>query len=77
LGCQGSWAELKNSIGWQAELILNIFSRLLVSNSKDSNIFKPNLNGSQTKLNLNKLFKDFSNLDFLKICLNIQIQTEA
>jgi RNA recognition motif-containing protein len=49
----------------------------LGSKSKDSNIFKLDLNWSQTKINLNKIFKDFSNLELLKIDLNIQIQTKA
>jgi hypothetical protein len=49
----------------------------LDSKFKDSNIFKPNLNLDQTKINLNKLFKDFSNLELLKISLNMQIETKA
>jgi hypothetical protein len=32
---------------------------------------------SQTKINLNKLFEDFSNLKLWKIDSNIQIQTKA
>jgi hypothetical protein len=31
----------------------------------------------QTWINLNKLFEEFSNLELLKISLNIQIQTKA
>jgi hypothetical protein len=45
--------------------------------TKDSNTFKPNLNWNQTSINLNKLFEGFSNLELLKISLNIQIQTKA
>jgi hypothetical protein len=43
---------------------------------KDSNTFKPNLNWSQIRINLNKPFGGFSNLELLKISLNIQIQTK-
>jgi hypothetical protein len=41
------------------------------------NTLKPNLNWSQTKIILNKSFEYFSNLELLKISLNIQIQTKA
>jgi hypothetical protein len=43
----------------------------LSSNKIDLNIFKLNLNGVQTRINSNKLFEDFSNLEVLKIDLNI------
>jgi hypothetical protein len=36
----------------------------------DSNTFKLDLNWSYTKINLNKLFEDFSNLEPLEIDLN-------
>jgi hypothetical protein len=39
--------------------------------------FKPNLNYNQTRINLNKLFDGFSNLELFKISLSIQIQTKA
>jgi hypothetical protein len=45
--------------------------------SKDLDISKMILNRSQTKINLNKLFEYFSNLELLKITLNIQIQIKA
>jgi hypothetical protein len=47
------------------------------SNQWVSNNFKLNLNWSQTKINLNKLFEGFTNLELFKISLNIQIQTKA
>jgi hypothetical protein len=37
---------------------------------KDSNTFKLDLNWGYTKINLNKLFVDFSNLELLEIDLN-------
>jgi hypothetical protein len=43
----------------------------LSSNKIVLNIFKLNLNGVQTRINSNKLFEDFSNLEVLKIDLNI------
>jgi hypothetical protein len=49
----------------------------LSSKVKDSNIFKLDLNWIQTRINLNKLFEDFSNLELWKIDLNIQIETKA
>jgi hypothetical protein len=53
------------------------FSQGIGFKTKDSNTFNQNLNWGQTKINLNKLFEDFSNLKLLKISLNIQIQTKA
>jgi hypothetical protein len=43
----------------------------------DPNIFKLNLNTIQTRINLNKFFENFTNLELFKISLNIQIQTKA
>jgi hypothetical protein len=42
----------------------------LGSKIKDSNTFKLDLNCGYTKINLNKLFEDFSNLELLEIDLN-------
>jgi hypothetical protein len=42
----------------------------LGSKIKDSNTFKLDLNYGYTKINLNKLFEDFSNLNLLEIDLN-------
>jgi hypothetical protein len=42
----------------------------LGSKIKDSNTFKLDLNWGYTKINLNKLFEDFSNLELLEIDLN-------
>jgi hypothetical protein len=39
----------------------------LGSKSKDSNIFKLNLNWGQIGINSNELFEDFSNLELFKI----------
>jgi hypothetical protein len=55
----------------------NYQTKIWVLKFEDSNTSKPNLNRSQTKVNLNKLFEYFSNLELFKICLNIQIQTKA
>jgi hypothetical protein len=38
----------------------------LVPKSKGLNIFKLNLNRNQTRINLNKLFEHFSNLELFK-----------
>jgi hypothetical protein len=56
---------------------LNINSNLLDLNQSFSNNFKQNMSWSQTKINLNKLFEDFSNMKLWKIDSNIQIQTKA
>jgi hypothetical protein len=42
----------------------------LGSKIKDSNFFKLDLNWGYTKINLNKFFEDFSNLELLEIDLN-------
>jgi hypothetical protein len=42
----------------------------LSSKIKDSNTFKLDLNWDYTKINLNKIFEDFSNLELLEIDLN-------
>jgi hypothetical protein len=42
----------------------------LGSKIKDSSTFKLDLNWGYTKINLNKLFEDFSNLELLEIDLN-------
>jgi hypothetical protein len=49
----------------------------LVLASKPGMTLKLNLNWIQTRINLNKLFEDFSNLEHFKISLNMQIQTTA
>jgi hypothetical protein len=49
----------------------------LDSKFKDSNSFKPNMNWGQTRIDLNELFEDFTNLELLKFDSNIQIQTKA
>jgi preprotein translocase subunit SecB len=54
-----------------------IYFKDLGFKSKDSNICNRNLKWGQVGINLNKLFKDFSNLEVFKISLNIQIQTKA
>jgi hypothetical protein len=54
-----------------------IYYKDLGFKSNDSNIFNQNLKWGQTKINLNKPFIDFSNLELYKISLNIQIQTKA
>jgi hypothetical protein len=53
------------------------FSQGFGFKTKDSNTFKSKFELRQTKINLNKLFEDFSNLKLFKISLNIQIQTKA
>jgi hypothetical protein len=42
----------------------------LSSKIKDLNTFKLDLNWGYTKINLNKLFEDFSNIELLEIDLN-------
>jgi hypothetical protein len=59
------------------KFFLQFLNKNLGFKFQDSNTSKPNLNWSQTKVNLNKLFKDFSNLELFKISLNIQIQTKT
>jgi hypothetical protein len=54
-----------------------IYSRFLDSKQKFSNNFKLNLNWSQIRIDLIKLFEYFSNLKLFKISLNIQIETNA
>jgi hypothetical protein len=60
---------LKSELGSQNR-ISNLNKVLGIKKSKDLNTFKLGLNWSQTRINSNKLFEDFSNL---KIDLNIQI----
>jgi hypothetical protein len=48
-----------------------------IQNSKIKNTFKFDLNWIQTRINLNKPFEYFSNLELSKISLNIQIQNKA
>jgi hypothetical protein len=67
----------QGTIGWAAKNHFNFSNKDLNSKVKDSNTLKPNLKWSQTRINLNKLFEDFSNLELLKIDLNIEIQTKA
>jgi hypothetical protein len=49
----------------------------LSSKVKDLNIFKLDLNWIHSRIDLNKLFDGFSNLELFKIGLNIQIKTKA
>jgi hypothetical protein len=44
-----------------------------LKNQRTKNIFKLKFQLGYTKINLNKLFGDFSNLELLKIDLNNQI----
>jgi hypothetical protein len=67
--------ELKSKVGCRK--FLSNFLKAFGFKSKNSNDFKLNLNLNQTKINLNNFFEDFSNLELLKISLNIQIQTKA
>jgi hypothetical protein len=50
-----------------------IYWKIRDSNQGDLNIFKSNLNWIQNRINSNKLFEDFSNLEVLEIGLNIKI----
>jgi hypothetical protein len=70
---EGFWSELH--MGYRNKVFK--FIQDLGLKTKDSNTFKLNLYWGQTKINLNKLFKDFSNLELFKISLNIQIQTKT
>jgi hypothetical protein len=63
----------KGVLGWLQKLFSDFETRFLDSKFKDSNTFKPNLSGDQTKINLNKHFKDFSILELLEINLNNKI----
>jgi hypothetical protein len=71
---EGFWAKLTMDY---RNKVFRFWFKDLDLKPRISNTFKPNLNWGQTKINLNKLFKDFLNLEFLKIGLNIQIQIEA
>jgi hypothetical protein len=64
-------------LAWLQKLFSDFETRFLDSKFKDSNTFKPNLSWIQTRINLNKLFEDFLNLQHFKISLNMQIQTKA
>jgi hypothetical protein len=68
----GPTPERKGLQKWLSNLL-----RFLDSKIKDSNTIKWNLNWGQTRINLNNFFEVFSNLNLLKISLNIQIQTKA
>jgi len=58
------WAEMENGLRYRFS---NFICKDLSLKIKVSNTFKPNLNGGHTKVNLNKLFEDFPNLELLKI----------
>jgi hypothetical protein len=67
---------MRNRIERSVEMAFE-FKQVFFSKFKDSNIFKLNLNWSQSRKNSNELFGDFSNLKLLKIDSNIQVQTKA
>jgi hypothetical protein len=67
----------KGVLAWLHKLFSDFETRFLDSKFKDLNTFKPNLKWGQTRIDLNKLFEYFSNLEIFKISLNIQIQTKA
>jgi hypothetical protein len=68
------WAEINNGL-------LKSFSDLNqgfeFNDSKIQILSGWNLNWGQSKINLTKLFEDFSNLELFKIGLNIQFQTKT
>jgi hypothetical protein len=64
-------------IEWAAEKSFQFLNKDLSSKVKDLNIFNLDSNWIETRINLNKLFEGFSNLELFKISLNIQIQTKA
>jgi hypothetical protein len=65
-----------NWIGRRGKLVFRIYSKLWVQKSRIQILLNQNLNWGQTKINLNKLFKDFSKMELFEISLNIQIQTK-
>jgi hypothetical protein len=81
LGQRGE--KQRKKVGWAARMtgpksrvgcrkfLFKFWIKDLNSNKIVLNIFKLNLNGVQTRINSNKLFEDFSNLEVLKIGLNI------
>jgi hypothetical protein len=58
-------------------LFFEFDSWIWIQNSKIQKLLNKIWTGAQTKINLNKLFEDFSNMKLLKNRLNIQIQTKA
>jgi hypothetical protein len=58
-------------------LFFEFDSWIWIQNSKIQMLLNKIWTGAQTKINLNKLFEDFSNMKLLKNRLNIQIQTKA
>jgi hypothetical protein len=79
-----SWAENffsaefdKNRIVGCRQIPFKINQSFWVQISKIQILLDWKLNWGQTKINLKKLFKDFSNLELFKISLNIQIQTKT
>jgi hypothetical protein len=68
-GPKGVWAESIRA----AKIFLSNFLRVLSLKIKGLTTFILNLNWNQTKINLNKLFEYFANLELLEIDLNIQI----
>jgi hypothetical protein len=79
MGRLGSWAsagfqaKFKDLNRWASDLIFKLISRILSLKSKVSNISNWILNWGQTRISKSKLFEDFSNLELLKIDLNIQV----
>jgi hypothetical protein len=79
MGRLGSWAgegfraKIKDLNRWASDLIFELISRILSLKSKVSNISNWILNKGQTRISKSKLFEGFSNLELLKIDLNIQI----
>jgi hypothetical protein len=77
----GKWTGCSGSFGpnWQCaagKTFFKFIQGFWIQNSKIQILLNQILNWDQTKIKLNKLFEDFSNLD-LKIDSNIQIQTKA
>jgi hypothetical protein len=72
-----SQAENKEERNWAAKLIFEFLFKDFDSKQRVLNIFKPNLNWTQKRINSKHIFEYFSNLKLLKIDLNMQIQTKA
>jgi hypothetical protein len=64
LGQIDSRAEMDRIIGMVAEIDFELIQGFLEFKSKALNIFKPNLNWVQNRINSNNLFGNFSNTKF-------------
>jgi hypothetical protein len=82
MGCELEWLQKRfkgkgmgHGEGWAENN--NKITKMDRRNRSRFKDFQTKFELGQTRINLNKLFKDISNLELFKISLNIQIQTKA